>query len=128
MDTDTVETMIYNAFGGTDNILIGNMIGTDVTRVIVNLAAATGGADGLADTVTVNATGLGDNITVTMNASGAILVNGLFTVVEIRNFDARDRLIINTGTRRRRDQCHGARSGHRLPGECRRRQRHADRP
>ena len=97
MDTDTVETMIYNAFGGTDNILIGNMIGTDVTRVIVNLAAATGGADGLADTVTVNATGLGDNVTVTMNASGAILVNGLFTVVEIRNFDAKDRLIINTG-------------------------------
>ena len=98
MDTDTVETLLYNAFGGTDNILIGNMVGTDVTRVIVNLAASTGGADGLADTVTVNATGLGDNITVTMSASGFILVNGLFTVVEIRNFDAKDRLIINTGT------------------------------
>jgi len=98
MDTDTVETLLYNAFGGTDNILIGNMVGTDVTRVIVNLAASNGAADGLADTVTVNATGLGDNVTVTMNASGAILVNGLFTVVEIRNFDAKDRLIINTGT------------------------------
>ena len=97
-DTDTIETLLYNAFGGTDNIVIGNMVGTDVTRVIVNLAAATGGADGLADTITVNATGLGDNVTVTMNASGAILVNGLFTVVEIRNFDTKDRLIINTGT------------------------------
>ena len=97
MDTDTTETIIYNAFGGSDNITIGDMTGTDVTRVILNLAASGGGADGLVDTVTVNATGLGDNIIVTRNASGTILVNGLFTVVEIRNFDAKDKLVINTG-------------------------------
>ena len=128
MDTDTIETLLYNAFGGTDNIVIGNMVGTDVTRVIVNLAASTGGADGLADTVTVNATGLGDNVTVTMKVLGR-------HPRERPVHGGRDPQFRHQGPanyqyrhRRRRHRCLGARSGYRLPGERRRRQRHADRP
>jgi Ca2+-binding RTX toxin-like protein len=97
MDTDTIETMIYNAFGGSDNIVIGNMAGTDVTNLIVNLAASGGGADAFADTITINALAIGDILNVDVNASGFVVVTGLFTTVEIRNFDSRDRLIINAG-------------------------------
>ena len=39
MDMDDVETITFNAIGGVDNIIINDLTGTDVTRVVVNLAA-----------------------------------------------------------------------------------------
>jgi Ca2+-binding RTX toxin-like protein len=97
MDMDDMETLTVNTFGGSDIITIANLAGTDVTRVVVNLAAASGGGDGLADTVTVNASAIGDIVDVDVNASGFIVVTGLFATVEIRNFDAKDRLVLNLG-------------------------------
>jgi len=97
MDLDDVETITFNAFGGADNIVINDMTGTDVTRVVVNLAASAGGGDGQLDTVTVNAGALGDNIQIVTTAPGIVTVAGLASAVEIRNFEGADRLVVNTG-------------------------------
>ena len=96
MDMDDVETITFNAIGGADNITINDLTGTDVTRVVVNLAAGGGGGDGQLDTITVNArTGI-DNIQIVTTAPGVVTITGLASVVEIRNFEGADRLIINT--------------------------------
>jgi Ca2+-binding RTX toxin-like protein len=97
MDMDDVETLTVNTFGGSDFITVNNMAGTDVNKVAINLAGVGGVADGLVDTVTVNATSVADTITFTVSPSGVITVNGLSAAVEIRNFDAKDKLVINTG-------------------------------
>ena len=70
---------------------------TDVTKVIVNLAASGGGSDGLSDAITVNAGILDENIQIATTAPGVVTVTGLASVVEIQNFDGSDQLIINTG-------------------------------
>jgi Ca2+-binding RTX toxin-like protein len=97
MDTDTVETINYNASGGSDNVTIGDMTGTDVTRIAINLAASGGGSDGQPDTITVNAGVLDDNIQIVTTAPGMVTVTGLASVIEIQNFDGTDQLIINAG-------------------------------
>src|SRR5262249_10204874 len=56
MDLDDVEHINFRALGGADNIVVGDLSGTDVTQVAVDLAAAAGGGDGQADTVTANGT------------------------------------------------------------------------
>jgi Ca2+-binding RTX toxin-like protein len=95
MDLNDVETIDFTALGGADDIVINDLSGTDVTAIVLDLAAAAGGADGAMDTVTINGTA-GDNvIQVTATAPGVLTVSGLAWTVEIRNFDAIDRLIIN---------------------------------
>ena len=46
MDLDDVERIDFNALGGADNIVVGDMTGTDVKQVMVNLAATLGGSAG----------------------------------------------------------------------------------
>jgi Ca2+-binding RTX toxin-like protein len=96
MDLNDVETIVFDALGGADNVVIGELTGTDVTRVELNLAGPNGGGDGQADTVTVNATP-GNNVfgVVGSLASGA-RVFGLQAQVEIENVEgALDRLTLN---------------------------------
>jgi len=97
MDLNDVERIDFNALGGADNIVVGDMTGTDVTQVAVNLAGTLGGSagDGQADTIVINATNGDDVITVT-NVNGVVTVRGLATEVVITNFEAaNDRLVIN---------------------------------
>jgi Ca2+-binding RTX toxin-like protein len=95
MDLNDVETIDFAALGGADNIVINDISGTDVTAIVLDLAGAAGGADGVMDVVTINGTA-GDNvIQVAATAPGVLTVSGLAWTVEIRNFDAIDRLIIN---------------------------------
>jgi Ca2+-binding RTX toxin-like protein len=95
MDLNDVENITFNALGGADNIVVGDLSGTDVTEIAINLAAAGGGGDGAADTVTLQATGGDDAIVVFGDASG-IFVFGLGAVVRLVGFEAaNDRLIIN---------------------------------
>ena len=55
MDLNGVERIQLNAFGGADAVTVGDLTGTGVTQVAVDLGAAPGspGGDGQADTVTV---------------------------------------------------------------------------
>src|SRR6476619_7148356 len=56
MDLNDVEHIDFRALGGADNIVIGDLSGTDVTEVNIDLRGPNGGGDGAADTVTVNGT------------------------------------------------------------------------
>jgi Ca2+-binding RTX toxin-like protein len=95
MDVNDVERVDFRAFGGADGIVVGDMTGTDVTRVDLDLRGANGGGDGAADTVTVNATNGADTFGVTGNAGG-ITVFGLQAGVNIFGQEpSQDRLVLN---------------------------------
>ena len=97
MDLDGVEVIDFDALGGADNIVVGDLSGTAATRVNIDLAGPVGGGDGSADTVTVNATAGDDaQIKVTSDAVGTMTVNGLPAQVVIENGEAaNDRLTVN---------------------------------
>ena len=104
MDTDDVETVDFNALGGTDNITVKDLTGTDVTRTNLDLAGTLGGnaGDGALDNVLVDGTDGVDTINIDGTGSGAD-VTGLATAVSIRHADPddsadpSDRLSVNTG-------------------------------
>ena len=56
MDLNDVESIVAKAFGGTDNVVVNDLSGTDVTTVTTDLAAQGGGNDGAADNVVAAAT------------------------------------------------------------------------
>jgi Ca2+-binding RTX toxin-like protein len=95
MDLNDVETVDFRALGGADNVVVGNLVGTDLKTVRVNLRGPHGGGDGAADTVTLDGTQGNDAIKVAGNASG-VNVSGLHTAVNITfQEQANDRLTIN---------------------------------
>jgi Ca2+-binding RTX toxin-like protein len=93
MDLNDVERTDVQASGGLDSITVGDLSGTDVAKVRLDLAAVGGGGDGQADTVIVNATN-GDDVVVVASQGGAVTVTGLAAAVTILNFEAQDRLVI----------------------------------
>ena len=95
MDLNSVEQIEYRALGGADNITIGDLTGTGMTSVSLDLRGPNGGGDGAADTITVNATQGADVFGVAGDAGG-ITVFGLPTSVNIFSPEqANDRLILN---------------------------------
>jgi Ca2+-binding RTX toxin-like protein len=90
MDLNGVEHIDFNALGGADNITVGDLTGTGVDQINLDLGAN----DGAADTVTINATSGNDVITVTEH-DGIITVSGLGNEVNIADAGAGDRLVIN---------------------------------
>lgn len=95
MDLDDVENIEYRALGGADNIVVGDLSGTDVVRIDLDLRGPNGGGDGAADTVTVNGTQSADVFGAAGDAGG-VNVFGLHTVVNIFSQEqANDRLTLN---------------------------------
>jgi hypothetical protein len=97
MDTDGVETVDFNALGGTDNITVNDLTGTDVRHTNLDLAGTPGGkvGDGAIDSVVVNGTHGDDRINIAGSGSDAD-VTGLATDVSIKHADPTDRLSVNT--------------------------------
>jgi Ca2+-binding RTX toxin-like protein len=92
MDLNDVESIDYNALGGADTINIGDLSGTDLGEINLNL----GGADGQVDTVVINATA-GDDVVLVVGDGGSVSVLGLAAMINIAGFEAGiDRLVINT--------------------------------
>jgi Ca2+-binding RTX toxin-like protein len=96
MDTGGVERVDFNALGGTDNVSVSDLSGTDVSVVNVDLAASLGGAtgDGQVDSVTVDGTDGNDTINVSGDASD-VAVSGLATLVAIQHQEPSDGLAVN---------------------------------
>ena len=98
MDLDDVEVIDVRALRGTDAITVGDVAGTDLRRVDINLAATQGGSasDLVADTVTV----LGTNGVDTIQASalGATAeVTGLAATVRVTHADPElDTLVLDS--------------------------------
>jgi Ca2+-binding RTX toxin-like protein len=96
IDLDDVERIDYNAFGGADLVTVNDLSGTDLERVVVDLAANSGGAgDAAVDTVVQNATN-GDDIVQLDDSAGSVFTSGLETRVDVvRPEAANDRLTFN---------------------------------
>ena len=95
MDLDDVEGVDLRALGGADNVVVGDLSGTDLTLTGLDLRGADGGGDGAADTVTVNGTEGVDSFGAAGDAGG-VNVLGLHTAVNIFfQEQASDRLTLN---------------------------------
>ncbi len=96
MDMDDVETIDLNTLGGADSLVVGDLSGTDMKTVNVDLKAPAGTPDGAADRITVNGTQGADTI-YAATVVGITTVTGLPATVNFRNADANqfDALVIN---------------------------------
>jgi Ca2+-binding RTX toxin-like protein len=94
MDVNGTEQVNVAALGGADTITVGDLTGTAVTGVNVDLSAQ-GAGDGAADTVIVNGTNAADNINI-VGAGTSVSVLGLATQVNITGSEgANDSLVVN---------------------------------
>jgi Ca2+-binding RTX toxin-like protein len=95
MDLDDVERIDFRALGGADNIVVGDMTGTDLTQTSLDLRGPAGGGDGAADAITVNGTQNADQVNAAGDAAG-VKVTGLQNTVSIVfQEQANDRLTLN---------------------------------
>jgi Ca2+-binding RTX toxin-like protein len=94
MDLNDVERIEFRALGGADNIVVGDLSGTDVTKVDIDLRGPNGGGDGAVDTITVSATQGADVFGVAGDAGG-VTVFGLQATTNLFFTDATDRLTLN---------------------------------
>jgi Ca2+-binding RTX toxin-like protein len=95
MDTDDVERVVLKALGGADSTTIGDLRGTDVRKVDVDLGSQAGGGDRAIDSVTVNGTAGRDFIRVS-GSGGTVNVNGLKPDVRITHAEPTDQLTVDT--------------------------------
>ena len=95
MDLDDVESIDVRALGGADNIVVGDLSGTDMTEAGLDLRGPNGGGDGAADTVTANGTN-GDDVFGAAGDAGGVDVFGLQTAINVSFPEqANDRLTLN---------------------------------
>jgi Ca2+-binding RTX toxin-like protein len=95
MDTAGVERVDFKALGAADSVTVGDLGGTDVDEVNVDLAGSGGGGDGAADSVVVKGTNRDDVVFVT-GANGGASVLGLAARVNISNAEqANDTLTVD---------------------------------
>jgi Ca2+-binding RTX toxin-like protein len=96
LDIDDVERLEVRALGGADTVTVNDLTGTDVTQVLVDLAAVAGGKvpDAKIDKVNVNGTN-GDDVITLATVAGEIVVTGLSAQVVIDHAGKTDLLTIN---------------------------------
>jgi Ca2+-binding RTX toxin-like protein len=95
MDLNDVEGIEFRALGGADNIVVGDLSGTDVTDIGLDLRGPNGGGDGQVDTVTVNGT-QGADVFGAAGDAGGINVFGLQAAIDVFFQEvANDRLTLN---------------------------------
>jgi len=92
MDTAGVEAVDFNALAGADTITVGDLTGTDVSEVNLDLGAG----DGAADNVFVEGTAGDDSVKVE-GKNGSATVSGLAATVNINGAEsANDTLEVDT--------------------------------
>jgi Ca2+-binding RTX toxin-like protein len=95
MDVNGVEEIDLFAFGGSDQLTVNEVSGTDLTEIQTDLAALNGGDDGAADQVIVNGTDANDVLTAG-GEGGKVSVTGLQAIVDIQHANpAEDRLTVD---------------------------------
>ena len=95
MDTAGVERVDFKALGAADSVTVGDLSGTAVDEVNIDLAGSLGGGDTAADSVVVKGTNSNDVVFVS-GANGAASVLGLAARVNITNAEqANDTLAVD---------------------------------
>jgi Ca2+-binding RTX toxin-like protein len=96
MDLNDVERVEFNALGGADNVVVGDLSGTDVEEVNIDLAGVIDGntGDGQVDSVTATGTN-GNDVIAVLDLDETIAVTGLAATLTIDHAEAQDRLVIN---------------------------------
>jgi Ca2+-binding RTX toxin-like protein len=94
MDLNSVEVINFHALGGADNIVVGDLTGTGVTDVNIDLTGPLGGSDANIDSVFVIGAQGADVISIAGNAS-EVTIDGLSADVSIAAPDATDHLTID---------------------------------
>jgi Ca2+-binding RTX toxin-like protein len=94
LDINDVESLSLRAGAGIDSLSIGDLTGTDIQNIDIDLIEKRGA--GSADTVTVVGTGAADVIILSVS-NGIVSVGGLPATTAIRNANAQDRLVVNGG-------------------------------
>ena len=95
VDLNDIESVDFRALGGTDNIVVGDLSGTDMTQAGLDLRGPDGGGDGAADSITVNGTQGADTFGAA-GAAGGINVLGLQAAINVFfQEQAGDRLTLN---------------------------------
>jgi Ca2+-binding RTX toxin-like protein len=93
MDLHGMENVNIRALSAADSITVGDLRGTDVDHVHIDLSPVTGGGDEANDVVTIEGTGKNDVIHLSMQ-NGALVVDGLAAQVVVQNFEAGDQIHI----------------------------------
>jgi hypothetical protein len=95
MDMDGVEALDLTALGGTDEVTVDDMSGTDFRVANIDLAGTPGTPDGAADLVTVNGSAGDDNVD--LETDGTVVVaDGLQTEVRVSNSELADKIQVST--------------------------------
>ncbi|MDQ7249856.1 beta strand repeat-containing protein [Dongia sedimenti] len=94
MDLESIERIEFKALGGADAITIGDLTGTGIKQVALDLGGSTGGGDGAVDTVSVDFSNAKDVIKITQGADGVVTVASAAETVTIANAEAGDGLIV----------------------------------
>jgi Ca2+-binding RTX toxin-like protein len=95
MDVNGVEHVSFRALGSSDMITVGDLSGTGVKSVDLDLAGFDGSGDGAADAVVVDGTASRDVVQVTRSGS-QVSIAGLPTLVTIVGSEPTDVLAIET--------------------------------
>ena len=95
MDLDDVESIVAKTLGGTDNVVVNDVSGTDLDTVTADLALVGGGNDNAADNVIANATN-GDDVAIVNGSGPSAQVSGLSALVSVSGAIAgSDRITVN---------------------------------
>jgi Ca2+-binding RTX toxin-like protein len=94
MDLNGIENFELRALGGADNVTVGDLTGTDLTRFDVDMRGINGDPDGVVDSVMVNGTQGADNFGV-QGSAGGVRIFGLHTEVNIFSQEPGDQLTVN---------------------------------
>jgi Ca2+-binding RTX toxin-like protein len=86
MDLNGVEQIELRPLGGTDNIVVNDLTGTDLKHIELALRGPNGGVDGQADSITINGTQGADNIAVGGDVGG-LQITGLAATITIFDED-----------------------------------------
>src|SRR5262249_11941753 len=100
MDLNGTERITFNALGGIDKVVVGDLTGTAATDIFVNLSGsrtAPGVGDGKPDVVTVTGTPGNDTITGVI-VGNELQLTGLTAVTHVSGSDATgDKVLVNGG-------------------------------
>jgi Ca2+-binding RTX toxin-like protein len=87
-DMNGIENLALSTLGGSDNVTVHDLTGTDLMHADVNLSASGGGGDGQPDTVTADGTDGPDSMHVSPGPAGGVVVSGAPTQLQISGSEA----------------------------------------